>query len=173
LKVIQRYPALTGPATTVESVDRPDLVAMAEALLQSINYTGVAEVEFIIDERDNTPKLMEINPRFWGSLQGAISAGMDLPFHLYKLFKEGDIDTQNHYKTGIRTRNVIANDYRRLSSIIRGDYPPALKKSLIIEFLKFYKDDSYYIFNWDDMRPFLSYSMDSAMRIIRKKTRVS
>jgi hypothetical protein len=58
------------------------------------------------------PKLMEINPRFWGSLQGAISAGMDFPFLVYKLFQEGDIDKENHYKTGVRTRNAIANDYR-------------------------------------------------------------
>jgi predicted ATP-grasp superfamily ATP-dependent carboligase len=72
LKVIRCYPVSTGPATTVESVDRPDLVAMADTLLQSINFSGVAEVEFVIDIRDNTPKLMEINPRFWGSLQGAI-----------------------------------------------------------------------------------------------------
>jgi len=172
LKVVRCYPVHTGPATIVESVDRPDLVAMADILLQSISHYGVAEVEFVIDTRDNTPKLMEINPRFWGSLQGAISAGIDFPFLLYKLFHEGDIDKDNHYKTGIRTRNAIANDYRQLSSIIRGNYPRALKKSSLIEFLKFYKDDSYYIFDWDDMRPFLSYIKDSGMRIIKKNTHI-
>ncbi len=173
LKVVRRYPVNTGPATTVESVDRPDLVAMADTLLQSINFSGVAEVEFVIDLRDNTPKLMEINPRFWGSLQGAISAGVDFPFLLYKLFQEGDLDKDNHYKTGVRTRNAIANDYRQLSSIIRGNYSLKSKGSSLLEFLKFYQDDSYYIFDWDDMRPFLSYSSDSAKRIIRKKLHIT
>jgi len=173
LKVVRCYPVNTGPATTVESVDRPDLVAMADILLQSINFSGVAEVEFVIDLRDNTPKLMEINPRFWGSLQGAISAGVDFPFLLYKLFQEGDLDKYNHYKTGVRTRNAIANDYRQLSSIIRGNYSLKSKESSLLEFLKFYKDDSYYIFDWDDVRPFLSYSSDSAKRIIKKKLHIT
>ncbi len=171
LKAVRCYPASTGPATIVESVNRPDLVTMADSLLQSINFTGVAEVEFVIDQRNNTPKLMEINPRFWGSLQGAISAGVDFPYLLYMLFQEGDIDNNNEYKTGVRTRNAIANDYRHLSSIIRGNFPLESKKSSLLEFLKFYRDDSYYIFNWDDMQPFLSYVMDSAKRIIKKKTR--
>lgn len=116
---------------------------------------------------------MEINPRFWGSLQGAISAGVDFPFLLYKLFQEGDLDKDNHYKTGVRTRNAIANDYRQLSSIIRGNYSLKSKGSSLLEFLKFYQDDSYYIFDWDDMRPFLSYSSDSAKRIIRKKLHIT
>ena len=36
-------------------------------------------VEFKHDERDGVPKLMEINGRFWGSLQLAIDAGVDFP----------------------------------------------------------------------------------------------
>ncbi len=39
-----------------------------ERLLNHLNWHGVAMVEFKLDERDNIPKLMEINGRFWGSL---------------------------------------------------------------------------------------------------------
>ena len=173
LKAVRCYPVNTGPATIVESVNRPDLVAMADKLLQSINFYGVAEVEFVIDIRDKTPKLMEINPRFWGSLQGAISAGVDFPFLVYKLFLEGDLDKKTDYKTGVRTRNAIANDYRHLSSIIRGNYPLNTKKSSLLEFLQFYRDDAYYIFDWDDMRPFSSHIMDIAKRIIKKSTHIT
>ena len=42
-------------------------------------WHGVAMVEFKRDERDDTPRLMEINGRFWGSLQLAIDAGVDFP----------------------------------------------------------------------------------------------
>lgn len=173
LKAVRCYPVSTGPATIVESVNRPDLVAMAEKLLQSINFSGVAEVEFVIDSRDKTPKLMEINPRFWGSLQGAISAGVDFPFLVYKLFSEGDLEKNTDYKTGVRTRNAIANDYRHVSSIIRGNYPLNTKKSSLLEFLKFYRDDSYYIFDWDDMGPFSTYIMDIAKRIVKKSTHIT
>ena len=60
-----------------------------------MDFYGVAELDFVNDSRDNTPKLMEINPRFWGSLQGAISEGVDFPFLLHKLFEDGNIDKKN------------------------------------------------------------------------------
>jgi predicted ATP-grasp superfamily ATP-dependent carboligase len=76
-----------------------------------MNFYGVAEIEFVIDQRDSTPKLMEINPRFWGSIQGAINAGVDFPHALYSLFRDGDIVQNLKYQKGIRTRNLIGNDH--------------------------------------------------------------
>ena len=61
---------------------------------------------------------MEINPRLWGSLQGAINAGVDFPFLLYKLYKDGDVDKNLNYRKGVRTRNVIGNDHQHLAAIL-------------------------------------------------------
>ncbi len=36
-------------------------------------------VEYKVDQRTGTPMLMEINGRFWGSLQLAVDAGVDFP----------------------------------------------------------------------------------------------
>lgn len=166
LKALRRYPVNTGPATVVESVHRPDLVNLGKALLQSINYYGVAEIEFVIDQRDNTPKLMEINPRLWGSVQGAINAGVDFPFLLYALFRDGDIDQNLNYKKGVRTRNFLGNDHRRLAEIIGGNYPISIKTGSIIEFLSVYKDDGYYIFDLDDMQPFICYFTHTIRRTV-------
>ena len=129
---------------------------MAEKLLESIYYYGIAEIEFVIDKRDNIPKLMEINPRFWGSLQGAISAGVDFPVLLFDLFNDGSVDKNLNYKRGIKERNVIPYEYHRLRKIILGSYSANFKISSTIEFLKFYKDDAYFIFDIDDLQPFLS-----------------
>ena len=41
-------------------------------------------IEFRIDSRDGVPKIMEVNPRFWGSLQLSILSGVDFPYLLYK-----------------------------------------------------------------------------------------
>jgi hypothetical protein len=56
--------------------DRPPLHGAAP---RRSGWHGVAMVEFKIDRRDQLPKLMEINGRFWGSLQLAIDAGVDFP----------------------------------------------------------------------------------------------
>lgn len=48
-------------------------------LLRQFGWTGVAMVEYKLDEDRDEPVLMEINGRFWGSLQLAIDAGVDFP----------------------------------------------------------------------------------------------
>ena len=167
LRVIRCYPTNTGPASFVETVDRPDLVKMAEILLDSVHYSGIAEVEFVIDKRDNVPKLMEINPRFWGSLQGAISAGVDFPALLFDLFQNGGVEKNLDYKRGIKTRSVIPYEYHRLRKIIQGNYSAGFKITSCIEFLQFYKDDAYFIFASDDLQPFLSLFAKSMRRRIQ------
>jgi len=47
-------------------------------LLKELNWQGVAMIEFK-RARDGTPYLMEINPRFWGSLQLSIDSGINFP----------------------------------------------------------------------------------------------
>ena len=156
LRAIRCHPLHTGPASFVESADRPDLVEMGERLLESMQYHGIAEIEFVIDSQNNTPKLMEVNPRFWGSLQGAISAGVDFPALLYELYQNGDVTKNREYDRGIRTRNVIPYEYHRQMDIIRGNYSFSYKSASFIDFLKIYGDDAYFIFSMADIQPFIS-----------------
>jgi predicted ATP-grasp superfamily ATP-dependent carboligase len=55
------------------------LMARSRALLDAFGWQGVAMIEFKVDEATGIPYLMEINGRFWGSLQLAIDAGVDFP----------------------------------------------------------------------------------------------
>jgi len=109
-KRLREYPVTGGPSTLRESVSNKKAEEMALSLLASLKWTGVAMVEFRVDARDGTPKLMEINPRFWGSLQLAILSGVDFPYLLYKLAVDGDIETVDHYKLGIKSRWLIPGD---------------------------------------------------------------
>ena len=64
-------------------------VAEALRLLEHFDWQGMAMVEFK-QHRDGRFYLMEINPRFWGSLQLAIDSGRDFPALLYRLFRSGE-----------------------------------------------------------------------------------
>jgi predicted ATP-grasp superfamily ATP-dependent carboligase len=75
-----------------------------------MKWRGVAMVEFRIDPRDNTPKLMEVNPRFWGSLHLSILSGVDFPHMLYKLEKEGDVSPVMDYRAGVKCRWLLPGD---------------------------------------------------------------
>ncbi len=84
------------------SVD-PVLLSHARCLLDKVNWHGVAMVEFKVAP-DGTPYLMEINTRFWGSLQLAIDAGVDFPWMLYQLACKQQLTPVKNYKTGVRLR---------------------------------------------------------------------
>lgn len=107
---LREYPVEGGPSTLRESIKRDDVRIIAETLLKDLKWTGVAHVEFIIDPRDGKPKLLEVNPRFWGSLQLAIEAGVDFPYLLYQLAVNGDVEPVHDYRIGVMCRFMIPGD---------------------------------------------------------------
>lgn len=109
-KRLRSYPVSGGPSTLRESVKREDLQEIAESLLKSLGWTGIAHMEFKIDPRDGKAKLLEVNPRFWGSLQLAIESGVDFPYLLYRMAMEGDIHPVKDYRPGIKCRWLIPGD---------------------------------------------------------------
>jgi len=89
------------------SVD-PALLTHARSLLDKAKWHGIAMVEFKVSP-EGTPYLMEINTRFWGSLQLAIDAGVDFPWLLYQLACGKQPDPVENYKVGVRLRWILGD----------------------------------------------------------------
>jgi predicted ATP-grasp superfamily ATP-dependent carboligase len=104
---LREYPLSGGPSTLRESVGDPRLCESTERLLVALGWTGVAMVEYKVDPRDGRPKLLEVNPRFWGSLHHGIVCGVDFPFLLYRLAMEGDVARIDGYRVGVRSRSLL------------------------------------------------------------------
>jgi predicted ATP-grasp superfamily ATP-dependent carboligase/protein-tyrosine-phosphatase len=70
----------TGASTkrVSEPLD-PALLAAAEPLAAAARLDGVAMFEFRLDRASRRHVLLEVNPRFWGSLPLAVAAGADFP----------------------------------------------------------------------------------------------
>ncbi len=79
----------------------PALVAMSSGLLRSVAWNGVAMVEFR-RAANGDMYLMEVNGRFWGSLQLAIDAGVDFPWLLYNCTLGATHAAVRSYATGGR-----------------------------------------------------------------------
>ena len=73
------YPATGGPTAAGESIRDDEVRAHCRSLCAALRWSGPADIEFKRDLRDRVPKLMEINPRFWGPLELAIRCGVDFP----------------------------------------------------------------------------------------------
>jgi predicted ATP-grasp superfamily ATP-dependent carboligase len=154
IKELRNYPVETGQACYVETVKEPGLVKFAENLLKSLDFVGIADIDLVIDARDNKPKLMEINPRFWGSMQVAINAGVDFPQLLHTMLVEGDVEKDFSYKAGMRCRYMLYTDLIRLVTILRGNYPGEYKRKAVLDFFTLPHNDKYYVFSDEDIVPF-------------------
>lgn len=81
---LMTYPYDGGPATLAESVRDPELEKLTRDFFAAFHWFGVGQLEVIKDARDGSLKLIEFNPRFWGSLHLAVSSGVNFPLLLIK-----------------------------------------------------------------------------------------
>jgi CelD/BcsL family acetyltransferase involved in cellulose biosynthesis/protein-tyrosine-phosphatase/predicted ATP-grasp superfamily ATP-dependent carboligase len=98
---------LTGGGSTYR-VARPwhgQALAASKCLLDSLHWHGVAMVEFKLSALGRVT-LMEINPRFWGSLALAIDAGVDFPLGLLLTVTGGRAGPQPQYRMPYYCRNL-------------------------------------------------------------------
>jgi predicted ATP-grasp superfamily ATP-dependent carboligase len=149
-KRLREYPVTGGASTLRESVRYDTLRDMGEALLKALDWFGVAMVEFKIDPRDGTPRLMEINPRFWGSLALAIEAGVNFPYLLLRLARGENFKPVEHYTVGKRCRWLLPGD---LLHFIHNPRRARLRPP----FFRFRNEDTVYdILSADDPLPTLA-----------------
>jgi len=131
-KRLREYPLSGGPSTVRISTRHPRMEKIAIKLLQELEWYGLAMVEFKLDERTNKPYLLEVNPRIWGSINQAVSAGVDFPYLLYTMAMEGDVKPVTTYKLNVKTKYLM-NDLRAIASIIfQGKFSP-LKDGIIVD----------------------------------------
>ena len=107
---LREYPVEGGPSTLRESIIHDQVRHDGARLLQNLHLTGVAMVEFKIDSRDGKAKLLEVNPRFWGSLALAINAGVNFPYLLTLMALERDFPPVLDYSLGHFCRWLLPGD---------------------------------------------------------------
>ena len=102
---INEKPPSGGQSVLCESAEvEPIALEQALSLLRELRWQGVAMVEFKRDLRDGSLRLMEINGRFWGSLQLAIDAGVDFPVLLADISQGKRPIHPPRYQLGVRSR---------------------------------------------------------------------
>ena len=102
---IREKPPSGGVSVLSESIIPPeDVVESAVKILSNLGWTGVAMVEFKVDLEEKIAKLLEVNARFWGSLQLSVSSGVDFPYMLFRMAQGERVVSSGEYKVGVRSR---------------------------------------------------------------------
>ncbi|WP_422081497.1 ATP-grasp domain-containing protein [Ulvibacterium sp.] len=76
-KRIRTYPA-TGGVTVFSKYNKLDAIEiLAKSIIKKLNWSGLIMIEFLFDVRDKKYKVIEVNPRLWGSILLSEFCGAD------------------------------------------------------------------------------------------------
>lgn len=153
---LREKPPAGGVSVLSESAaPPPELVAASRRLLDAAGWHGVAMVEYRVAP-DGNAYLMEVNARFWGSLQLAIDAGVDFPSLLLEPLTPQLAPAGDQVQTGVRLRWLLG-DLDRLWLVFKGRHRVGWSQALR-ELGTFLLPDitgrtRQEIFRWSDPRP--------------------
>ncbi len=165
---LREKPPSGGVSVYSESIaPDPRLVAQSEALLEHFGWQGVAMVEYKTDGASGRTYLMEVNPRFWGSLQLAVDAGVDFPALLAAAALGRPLSQPASYRVGVRSRSWWG-DVDHLLARLRHDpaalaLPPGApsRGRAVRDFLALWRPgDRGDVLRWRDPMPFVRETID-------------
>ena len=164
---LRDFPFSGGQATLRVSVEHPQAVEYFKKLLKELNWHGICQADFLVEQKTGIPYLIDVNPRFWGSLIQGIASGVDFPYLVYKIANDGDVEPVKGFKTGIKTR-WIWGDLRTLPQAFKHSDQ---KVNFIREYFQlFNKKMVYDDFCLRDPLPFLAFGLDVLLKMVKQRT---
>lgn len=127
---IRGYTYAGGASAFRESIDIPDLERAGTALLDHLDWHGLAMVEFLRDEATDEFKLMEVNPRFWSSLPFSVQAGADFPYYYWLLAASRRDEIDCVYERDI-AGHLLRGELLYLRSVLRDEIEFVDKPSIV------------------------------------------
>jgi len=140
------YPFSGGTGAVNQTVEEPTLMEFSQRMLNHVKYHGPCQVEYRKDPRDGVFKLLEINPKFWGTLDLSIKSGVNFPLLAAKL-ASGKLDKPKveEYTKGLTYRWLFPDEIYSLVG--------SFSKERLKDFLHFKRENTLYDWDWSDIYP--------------------
>jgi predicted ATP-grasp superfamily ATP-dependent carboligase len=146
-----------GCSSFREIIFKNEIEKYSVKLLNKLKWHGPAMVEFKRDKKDGKFKLIEVNPRFWGSLCLSFFAGLDFPYLYYELAKYNKCNLNFDLNNKVRTQFLRGEINHLLSILINEKIKHKSKPNFLKNLFSILVDTPYSkhdIFDLDDFRPF-------------------
>ena len=121
---LREHPLRFGTATFARSIYVKACYTQSVPLLKALDYTGVCEVEYLKDPRDDHYKLIEINARTWLWVGLARVCGVDFARMAYEHVNGMDTVYPNKYETGVCWINPLTDAAYAAMAILKGQLSP-------------------------------------------------
>jgi predicted ATP-grasp superfamily ATP-dependent carboligase len=164
---LRSYPPFAGPTTLGVSVRNDSLIQQTERLLAAIEFSGIADIDYLLDKRDGQYKLLDFNPRIGANFRMFEDwAGVDVVRALHL-----DLTGRSVCRLpAVEGRIFIVEPYDPFASISyirRG----GLTVSAWWRSLQGRRENAW--FNWDDPIPFLTTCVRLLFRALGRAFRSS
>ena len=161
-----KYPR--GPSIYHEAVDVPELEEVGLALLEELEWHGVASVGFIRDE-SGAFRLLEVNPRFWSNLSMDVYAGVDYPDYYWRLATGEPLEATPEYRPGVAS-HLLRGEVAHLYSVLFEEYPlvdpPSVPGTLWEMAASLYAHPRFDLLSLEDPGPFARDLLNAAGSVI-------
>jgi D-aspartate ligase len=117
----RQHPPQFGRASTlVESIELPALEEHSTRFLREIDYYGLVELEYMLDDRDGGYKLLDVNARTWGYHSIGGRAGVDFPWLLFADQVGRPADSPRRGRPGVRWVRLTTDVPTALVEMVQG-----------------------------------------------------
>ena len=96
------YPIYGGAGAINITTHNFEVANLARRLLEALQWHGPAQIEFKYDPRDQEYKLIEINPKLWGTLDLSIRVGMNFPKMIRDILMGRQVKYDQDYPANVR-----------------------------------------------------------------------
>lgn len=152
IKTYRWYPIDGGPGCFARTVDQPLVADNAVKLFRVLGWSGFGQVSFMMDSRDNTPKVTEINGRISAGVKIVEFAGCTpVKYMLDRAYGQKMIPRQEPIKEGLGLRYFHTDIMWLLKSPKRFSAKPSWFN---------FRQSKDYIFSCSDPIPFFSYAIE-------------
>lgn len=149
------YPVDGGPGCFARTVDMPEVRESAVRLFRALGWSGFGQVSFIMDARDRTPKVTEINGRISAGVKIVEVAGCEpVRCLLDRAFNRPLSPRETPIKEGLGLRYFHTDVMWLLKSPKRFSARPS--------WFDFRRNHDY-IFSWADPLPFFTYTLEHVL----------
>lgn len=69
-----------SPQIGLDFLYEEEVLSIVMKLMKSLNWSGVANVDMLYDEKNNEFHILEVNPRYWSTLDASLIAGVNFPY---------------------------------------------------------------------------------------------
>jgi predicted ATP-grasp superfamily ATP-dependent carboligase len=106
------------PQIGLKMIREESILQAMRKLMRSLNWSGVAHIDMVFNPGNRDFKVLEINPRFWLTLQGSCLAGVNFPWLYCQTVREKKIQQPEYSKIQFLTLQGLAKLIRKNPSFL-------------------------------------------------------